>query len=78
MDMVAVGDALGGLVLALLGVWLAANPRAWANFGEQMDAVGSTRDGTEVEAADWNVSLTKYTGVAFALAGSVAVVLAIL
>ena len=67
--MVDVPSFLAGASLALLGAWFVAKPRAWANFGEQLDAIGSAREGTAVEAAAWNVSLTRYGGYAFALLG---------
>lgn len=74
--MVAVSEAPAGAGLVVFGVWVAKKPRAWANFGEQLDAIGSTRDANEVTAAEWNVQLTKYSGVAFALVGALVVALA--
>lgn len=68
---------LAGVSLLLFGAWSAAKPRAWANFGEQLDAIGSRREGTEVEAAEWNVQLTRYSGYVFVLLGLFVAVFAV-
>ncbi|MFC6954445.1 MULTISPECIES: hypothetical protein [Halorubellus] len=58
-----------GVCLFLYGAWLVAKPRAWANFSEQLDAIGSDRDGTDVEATESHVTANRYGGYAFALVG---------
>ena len=57
---------LGTLVIGF-GTLNALYPRAVAGFEERIDAVGSKR--SEVEPAEWRVSLTRRFGIAVALFG---------
>jgi len=43
--------------------------RGLTRFGEQIDAIGSTTTMSEVEAADWNVALTKIISAILAVVG---------
>lgn len=50
------------LPFLLVGIVFAVWPYGVAMVGEQLDAIGSKRSPSEVEPADWNVTLTKYIG----------------
>lgn len=58
------------LFLLVFGLPGAIWPYRIARFGEQIDAIGSTREESEVEPADWNVMLTRIAGVGM-VAGAV-------
>ena len=59
----------GGLLLVLFGLPAIVWPYRIAKFNEAMDAIGSKRRSSEVEPADWNVTMTRLFGVGFALFG---------
>jgi len=63
------GRAFWGLCLVVIGAVGFRYARGITRFGEQMDAIGSTTRMSEVEAADWNVALTKIGSVVLALVG---------
>lgn len=58
-----------GVVFVVTGViaYRYAYTLAW--FSEQLDAIGSKTPADEVEPADWNVALTRYSGAAGVLVG---------
>lgn len=60
-------DVYAALVVALFmgtpGVLMAAYPRTAATARERLDAIGSERSIWEVEAAEWNVTLTRHFGI---------------
>lgn len=58
-----------GLGILLTGVVFARHARLVADLSEMLDAVGSTNRAATTRAADWNVTLTRYGGVAAAVAG---------
>ena len=60
-----------GFGVALLAVGLANYRYAYRItwFGEQLDAIGSTTQASEVEPAYWNVALTRFVGILAALTG---------
>lgn len=53
------GQAFLGFFLVVIGAVGFRYARGITRFGEQLDAIGSTTPMSEVEAADWNVTLTK-------------------
>jgi hypothetical protein len=58
-----------GLLVVLLGVLVAVRPYSVAQFEEQLDAIGSKRSLSDVEPADWKVTLTRFFRVAITLFG---------
>lgn len=50
------------LILLVFGLPAAVWPYRIARFGEQIDAIGSKREKSEVEPAGWNVMLTRIVG----------------
>lgn len=60
------------LVISLYGV---ANPYNVARFFEQADAIESKRQSTNVEPANWNVSLTRVASIIMTIASGLFVVL---
>jgi len=63
------GQAFLGFVLVVFGAVSFRYARSITRFGEQMDAIGSTTSMSEVEAADWNVALTKVVSALLAVVG---------
>jgi len=65
------GDGRGfyGILLVVFGVVSFRYARGITRFGEQIDAIGSTTPMSEVEAADWNVGLTKVISAILAVVG---------
>jgi hypothetical protein len=63
------GQAVLGFVLVVFGAVNVRYARGITRFGEQLDAIGSKTRMSEVEAADWNVALTKVVGVVLAVVG---------
>ena len=59
------GRVLLGLIAIGGGALVIRFARPLTRFGEQLDAIGSTTRPSEVEAATWNVLLTKAVGVIF-------------
>ncbi|WP_254838280.1 hypothetical protein [Natronomonas marina] len=63
-----VNPVVGGLLLAF-GLGSALRPYRFARFEERLDAIGSERSWSEVEPADWKVTVTRVSGVVVALFG---------
>lgn len=62
-------DAGMALILLVLGVPGAVWPYKMARLEEQFDSIGSKRSWSEVEPADWKVTLTRVVGVVMLLFG---------
>ncbi|EMA72202.1 hypothetical protein [Halorubrum distributum] len=62
-------DPVLAVFLLAMGVPNAVWPYKFARFEEQMDSIGSKRSWSEVEPADWKVTLTRVVGVGMALFG---------
>jgi len=58
-----------GTLLVAFGLLGAVWPYKVARLEEQIDAIGSKRSASEVEPAEWKVTLTRGAGVAIALFG---------
>jgi hypothetical protein len=72
------GRAFLGFFLVVIGVVGFRYARGITRFGEQMDSIGSKTRMSEVEAADWNVALTKIGSALAALIGAGMIVGAVL
>ncbi|MXR53085.1 hypothetical protein GRX03_15920 [Halovenus sp. WSH3] len=72
------GRFIFGLFLIVVGGIDVAYARPLARFGEQIDAIGSTRSWSEVEPAEWKVWLTKVGGGVAIFVGVVLVLVAVL
>jgi hypothetical protein len=61
------------LALFLLGFGIphAVWPYRLARFEEQLDSIGSKRSWSEVEPADWKVTLTRVIGVGMTFLGAI-------
>ena len=57
------------LILLVFGVPGAVWPYKMARLEEQFDSIGSKRSWSEVEPADWKVTLTRVVGVVMLLFG---------
>jgi hypothetical protein len=57
------------LILLLFGLPGTVWPYKTARLGEQFDSIGSKRSWSEVEPADWKVTLTRVVGVVMVLIG---------
>ena len=53
------------------GIPQAVWPYEAARFEERLDSIGSKRRWSEVEPADWKVTLTRVVGVGMALVGAI-------
>ena len=62
-------DAGMALILLVFGVPGAVWPYKMARLEEQFDSIGSKRSWSEVEPADWKVTLTRVVGVVMLLFG---------
>lgn len=60
---------LFGAIPILLGLLAAIWPYKLANLQESIDAIGSKRSMSEVEPADWMVTLTRIVGILVLLGG---------
>lgn len=58
-----------GAVIIIIGVVGAVWPYKTARFEEQIDAIGSKRSASEVEPADWKVSLNRIFGIGITVFG---------
>ncbi|GAB3679433.1 hypothetical protein GCM10028857_00810 [Salinarchaeum chitinilyticum] len=58
-----------GIPLLAFGLAAVIWPYEIARFEERIDAIGSKRSWSEVEPADWRVTLTRGIGVVFVLIG---------
>ena len=58
-----------GTLLVGVGLLGAVWPHRVARLEEQLDAIGSKRSASEVEPAEWKVTLTRGAGVVLALFG---------
>lgn len=58
-----------GMVFVVLGFLAMVWPYRVARFRQAWQAIGSTRSLSDVEPADWNVTLTRVVGVVFILLG---------
>ena len=58
-----------GTLLVGFGLLGAVWPHRVAHFEEQLDAIGSKRSASEVDPAEWKVTLTRGIGVVLALFG---------
>lgn len=63
------GRIFVGLLMSVGGAIVFRYARPLTRFGEQIDAIGSTTDPSEVEPAGWNVFLTKAFAALFVLFG---------
>lgn len=70
MRMANVNMLFWGGVLFVLGLVGYAYAYEFAKGSEQLDAIGSKRDRSEVEPADWKVSLERVVSGLVALAGA--------
>jgi hypothetical protein len=61
------------LALFLLGFGIpnAVWPYRLARFEERLDSIGSKRSWSEVEPADWKVTLTRVAGIGMAVLGTI-------
>lgn len=60
---------LVGLFLAAFGLPGAIWPYRVARFQERVQGIGSTRSWSEIEPADWNVSVTRVGGIVLTVVG---------
>jgi len=58
-----------GLILLAIGLASLVWPYKLARFEEQLDAIGSKRSWSEVEPADWKVTLNRVIGAGITLFG---------
>ncbi|WP_224269669.1 hypothetical protein [Haloprofundus salinisoli] len=63
-----------GVLLLSFGLPSAVWPSRVAKFEERLDSIGSKRSWSEIEPADWKVSLTRVAGIVMVLVGIVWVV----
>lgn len=59
------------LFLLAVGIPHAIWPYEFARFEERIDSIGSKRSWSEVEPAEWKVTLTRVVGVGMAFLGSI-------
>ncbi|EMA57140.1 hypothetical protein [Halorubrum lipolyticum] len=59
------------LFLLAVGIPHAAWPYQFARFEEQIDSIGSKRSWSDVEPAEWKVTLTRVVGIGMAFLGSI-------
>lgn len=67
--MAVVTHLLVGFFFLTVGLYGGVRPYKMAKFGEQIDAIGSTRSSYSVEPTDWNVSLTQVVSILTAACG---------
>ncbi|MFC7059380.1 hypothetical protein [Halovenus salina] len=63
------GNPALGMIVITIGAIGAVWPYKTARFEEQIDAIGSKRSASEVEPADWKVSLNRIFGIGITLFG---------
>lgn len=60
---------VGGILLTIQGVLMIWKAYELTRFSEQLDAIGSKRRASQVEPAEWNVTVTRRLGPFFVLFG---------
>ncbi|MFB6188350.1 MAG: hypothetical protein ABEI57_00560 [Halapricum sp.] len=62
-------DVVVGVFCVLVGAGVFRYARPFTDFTEQFDAIGSTNDIFETEAADWKVTIVRFLGGGLAILG---------